>query len=278
MKKIRIKHHKTVLTIFILLLCVLSFLYYDLIFRTSYAKDEFSNQVEKIAEQNENPIFKIQKILIYSSANAIDKSENESLQDLSILQYSDIAITLDNTSTVYDLTNENTIKELYIDNISITTGSDKGHQYVNYKSALDFAKYQEIKELNDDKIEYNIVSTNTENSNTDYETPTFYADCSNPITLEYMNEDIITNYAASSDSNTISFNGKVLQEAGINLADINYTLNLTIHIINNLNEEFICPLRLSVNLDADDGGIYKGYKYDNTSVSGYEYNFIKVVK
>ena len=278
MKKIKIKHHKTFFTICILILCVLSFLYYDLIFRTSYAKDEFSNQVEKIAEQNENPIFKIQKILIYSSANAIDTSENESLQDLSILQYSDIAITIDNTSTVYELTNENTIKELYIDNISITTGSDKGHQYVNYKSALDFAKYQEIKELNDDKIEYNIVSTNTENSNTDYETPTFYADCSNPITLEYMNEDIITNYAASSDSNTISFNGKVLQEAGINLADINYTLNLTIHIINNLNEEFICPLRLSVNLDADDGGIYKGYKYDNATVSGYEYNFIKIVK
>ena len=273
MKKIRIKYHKTVLTIFILLLCILSFLYYDLIFRTSYAKDEFSSQVEKVAEQNENPIFKIQKILIYSSANAIDKSENESLQDLSILQYSDIAITIDNTSTVYDLTNENTVKDLYIDNISITTGSDKGHQYVNYKSPFDFAEYKES-----DKIEYNIVSTNEENNHTDYESPTFYADCSNPITLEYMNQDIITNYAASSDSNTISFNGKVLQEAGIDLNDINYTLNFTIHIVNNLNEEFICPIRLKVNLSGDDGGIYKGYKYDNTSVSGYEYNFIKIVK
>ena len=278
MKKIKIKHHKTVLTILILILCVLAFLYYDLIFRVSYAKDEFSNQVEKIAEQNENPIFKIQKILIYSSANAIDKSENESLQDLSILQYSDIAITIDNTSTVYDLTSENTIKELYIDNISISTNSDKGHQYVNYKSALDFAKYKEIEPLNNDKIEYNIVSTNDENSHTDYETPTFYADCSNPITLEYMNEDIITNYSASSDSNTISFNGKVLQEAGIDLNDINYNLNFTIHIVNNLNEEFICPVRLQVDLSGDDGGIYKGYKYDNTSVSGYEYNFIKIVK
>ena len=279
MKKIRIKHHKTVLTIFILLLCILSFLYYDLIFRTSYAKDEFSSQVEKVAEQNENPIFKIQKILIYSSANAIDKSENESLQDLSILQYSDIAITIDNTSTVYDLTNENTVKDLYIDSISISTGSDKGHQYVNYKSPFDFAEYKEIKELNSDKIEYNIVSTNEENNNTDYGSPTFYADCSNPITLEYMNQDIITNYAASSDSNTISFNGKVLQEAGIDLNDINYTLNFTIHIINNLNEEFICPVRLQVDLSGNDGGIYKeGYKYDNTSVSGYEYNFIKIVK
>ena len=278
MKKIRIKHHKTILTIFILLLCVLSFLYYDLIFKVSYAKSEFSTQVEKIAEQNENPIFKIQKILIYSSANAIDKSENESLQDLSILQYSDIAITIDNTSTVYDLTNENTVKDLYIDNINITTGSDKGHQYVNYKSAFDFAKYKEIDELDGDKIEYNIVSTNDENNNTDYEQPTFYADCSNPITLGYMNQDIITNYAASSDSNTISFNGKVLQEAGINLNDINYTLNFTIHIINNLNEEFICPVRLKVDLSGDDGGIYKGEKNENISVLGYEYNFIKIVK
>ncbi len=278
MKKIKIKHHKTVMTILILILCLLAFLYYDLIFRTTYAKDEFSTQMEKIAEQTENPVFKIQRIIVYSSANAIDTSENESLQDLSILQYSDIAIYLDNTSTVYDLTNENTVKELYIDNISISTGSDKGHQYVNYKNALDFAKYKEIEEPDSDKIEYNIVNTNDENNNTDYEIPTFYTDCSNPITLEYMNEDIITNYAASSDSNTISFNGKVLQEAGIDLNDVNYSLNFTIHIINNLNEEFICPVRLKIDLSGEDGGIYKGYEYDNTTVSGYEYNFIKIVK
>ena len=278
MKKIKIKHHKTVMTILILILCLLAFLYYDLIFRTTYAKDEFSTQMEKIAEQSENPVFKIQRIIVYSSANAIDTSENESLQDLSILQYSDIAIYLDNTSTVYDLTNENTVKELYIDNISISTGSDKGHQYVNYKNALDFAKYKEIEEPDSDKIEYNIVNTNDENNNTDYEIPTFYTDCSNPITLEYMNEDIITNYAASSDSNTISFNGKVLQEAGIDLNDVNYSLNFTIHIINNLNEEFICPVRLKIDLSGEDGGIYKGYEYDNTTVSGYEYNFIKIVK
>ena len=278
MKKIRIKNHKIVFTILILILCILSLLYYDLIFRNSYAKDEFSNQVVQIAEQNENPIFKIQKIIVYSSANAIDKSENESLQDLSILQYSDIAIYLDNTSTVYDITNENTVKELYIDNIRISTGSDKGYQYVNYKNALDFAKYKEIEEPNSDKIEYNIVNSNDQNNSTDYSKPTFYTDCSNPITLEYMNQDIVTNYATSSDANTISFNGKVLQEAGIDLNDINYTLNFTINIVNNLNEKFICPIRLKVDLSGNDGGIYKGYKYDNTTVSGYEYNFIKIVK
>ena len=277
MKKIKIKNHKIVFTILILILCITSILYYDLIFKTSLAKSSYSNQVVELAEQNENPIFKIHKIIVYSGANAIDSSENESLKDLSILQYSDIAIYLDNTSTIYDMTAENTIKQLYIDNIKITTGSDKGHQYINYKNALDFAKYKDIEEPTSDKIEYNIVTNNSENDNTDYSKPTFYSDCSNPITLEYMNKDIITNYATSNDSNTISFNGKVLQEAGINLNDINYTLTFNINILNNQNEHFICTMKLDIDLSGDDGGIYKGYKYDNNTVSGYEYNFIKLV-
>lgn len=108
------------------------------------------------------------------------------------MQYSDIAIYLDNTSTVYDMTSENTVKELYIDNVKITTGSDKGYQYINYKNALDFAKYKEIAEPESEKIEYNIITNNNQNDNTDYSKPTFYSDCSNPITLEYMNQDIIT--------------------------------------------------------------------------------------
>ncbi|MFR2571264.1 MAG: hypothetical protein ACLS90_06175, partial [Clostridia bacterium] len=144
MKKFKIKNHRAVLTVLILILCLLSFLYYDLIFRVSYASNYFATQAEKIAEQNDNPIFKIQKIIVYSSANAIDKSENGTLKDLSIFQYSDIAIYLDNTSTVYDMTNENTVKQLYIDNINIKTNSDMGHQYINYKNALDFAKYKKI--------------------------------------------------------------------------------------------------------------------------------------
>ena len=278
MKKFKIKNHRAVLTVLILILCLLSFLYYDLIFRVSYASNYFATQAEKIAEQNDNPIFKIQKIIVYSSANAIDKSENGTLKDLSIFQYSDIAIYLDNTSTVYDMTNENTVKQLYIDNFNIKTNSDMGHQYINYKNALDFAKYKKIQPNDNSSIDYQIINTNNENNNQDYSNPSFYADCSNPITLEYMNEDIKTNYATTSDSNTISFNGKVLQEANINLKDINYTLNFTINIVNNANEKFICPVTLNVDLSDNDGGIYKGYKYDNNSVSGYEYNFIKIVK
>ena len=39
MKKIKVKNHKAVFTILILILCLLLFLYYDLIFKVTYAKD-----------------------------------------------------------------------------------------------------------------------------------------------------------------------------------------------------------------------------------------------
>ena len=279
-KNFVLKNSKIILIILILILVVLAYFYYTLIIHESFAKEDFTNQVVKMAEQNENPIFKVHKILLYSSANAIDKSENESLKDLSICQYSDIAIYIDNTSTIYDITPENTVKKLYIDNIKITPNSDKGHQYVNYKNALDFAKYKDIEENENDKIEYTIINTNEENEKRDYSSPTFYTDCSNPITLEYMNKDIVTNFAVSNkNEKTISFNGKILKEAGIKLEDINYTLSFNVNIINNKNEHFICNVKFDVDINKDNGNAMdKGYIYENNSVSGSEYNFFKFVR
>lgn len=279
MKKFKVKNTKLIFIIFIMILCILALCYYNFIFYASYAKDIYTNQVVKLAEQNENPIFKVHRIMLYSGANAIDKSENETLKDLSICQYTDIAIYIDNTSYIYDITNENTVKELYIDNIQVSTNSDLGHQYINYKNALDFAKYKDIEDPNSDRIDYAIVNTNEQNENNDYSNPTFYTDCSNPITLEYMNKDIVTNYSVSGDSSTISFNGKVLEEAGINLNDLGYTLSFDINLVNNLDELFTCHVKFDVSLDKGDGNsISKGYLYENNTVSGTEYEFLKVVK
>ena len=126
MKKIKIKHEKLLLAVLIILL-ILSILGYAYIFYTSYARDEFFQTSLKIANQNQNSVFRISRILLYSSGNAIDNSYNKSLQNLSICQYTDIAITIDNTSYIGDLTTTNTVKELYIDNIEITTNAQKVH-------------------------------------------------------------------------------------------------------------------------------------------------------
>ena len=162
----------------------------------------------------------MQKILLYSSANAISNSKDQSLKDMSICQYTDLSIYIDNSQSSSELTDENSVKELYIDNIVMT---------------------------------------------------------SNPITLGYLNKDILTNYSVTDDSKSISFNGKVLKEANINLEDINYTLRFTIHIVNNLNQTFAYNMKLDVNLDDNNGGIYNGYIYKSKSTSGNEYRFFREV-
>ena len=277
MKKFKIKNEKLLFTILIIALFIVFLLYYNLVFSVVFARNNFANEMIEISDENENPIFNIQKILLYSSANAIDNSEDQSLKDMSICQYTDISIYLDNTNTSSELTDENTIKQLYIDNIVATSDADIGTKILNYKNPLDFGKYKKIQEAENNRIDFNIINTNSENENNDYANPTFYTDCSNPISLGYMNKDILTNYAVSEDANTISFNGKVLQEANINLEDINYTLSFKIHIINNLNQKFVYNMKLNVHLDDDNGGIYNGYVYRGKTVSGNEYQFFKEI-
>lgn len=277
MNRIQIKNPKLVFTILIISLFIIFLLYYNLVLSVSFARNSFANNMIEIAEENENSIFNIQKIILYSNANAIDNTEEQSLQNLSISQYTDISIYIDNTSYISELTDENTIKELYIDNISIDCKSDKGYKYLNYKNPLDFGKFKNFDAPENDRIDFNIVNTNSENENFDYSKPTFYTDCSNPITLGYMNKDLLTNYSVSKDSSLVSFNGKVLKEANINIEDINYTLNFKINIVNNMNQKFVYNMNLDVNLDDDNGGIYNGYVYRGKTTSGSEYRFFKEV-
>ena len=270
----KIKNVKLAFAILIILAIILLILYYNFIFADVFARNNFANQMVEIAEENESPIFSIQRILLYNSANAVDNSEDQSLSNMSISQFTDISIYIDNSQTVADLTDENTIKELYIDNISITSKSENGTKILNYKNPLNFGKYQNIDEPEDDRIYFNIVNTNEENENHNYDEPTFYTDCSNPVSLGFLNKDLLTNYSVSNDSSSVSFNGKVLQEAGVNLDDINYTLNFTIHIVNNLNQKFAYNMKLDIDLD----GIYDGYTYRGKNTSGTEYHFFKELK
>ncbi len=279
MKKInfKIKNVKLAFVILIILAFIVLLLYYHFILTPSFAKSNFTNQMVEISDENENSIFNIQKILLYSSANAISNSKDQSLKDMSICQFTDLSIYIDNSQSGSELTDENTVKELYIDNIVMTSNVDKGTKILNYKNSFNAGKYMDIKQPENNRIDFTIINTNQENENHNYDEPTFYTDCSNPITLGYLNKDILTNYSVTDDSKSISFNGKVLKEANIDLEDINYTLNFTIHIVNKLNQKFAYNMKLDVNLNDDNGGIYNGYIYKGKSTSGSEYRFFREV-
>jgi len=274
-KKIQLKNERLVFAILLITLFIVFILYYNFVFSEVLSRNSFANQMIEIADENENPIFSVQRILLYSSANAIDNSDDLSLKNMSISQYTDISIYIDNLATVSELTDENTVRELYIDNISMKSNADIGTKFLNYKSPLNFGKYEDINLPENNRIDFNIVNTNSENENHDYSNPTFYTDCSNPISLGYLNKDILTNYSATQEVNTVSFNGKVLQEANVNLNDISYILSFRINIINNLGEKFVYNMSLNVNLNDDNGGIYNGYVYKGINASGKEYQFFK---
>lgn len=225
--------------------------------------------------EKENSIFRIKELLLYSGVNVMNPSNNPSLINLNISQYSDLSLYIDNSMVDSELTAMNTIKELYIDNISITSKVNGGTRLINYKTPLNFGKYQEITQPVDNRIDFEILSTNAENDIAEYTTPTFYTDCTNPITLGYVNKDIITNYSISNANNKVSYNAKVLKEANLNLGNINNTLSFTVHLTNNANHKFSCNVNLNLSLDKD--FIDSGYSYIRYAVpeDDNEYRFLR---
>jgi len=273
--KFKVKHPKLMLLllIIILLLCILAYSY---VFYASYCRNEFVNQSLKISEQNQLSVFKVNKILIYSSANAINNRSDNSLEDLNICQYTDIAIYIDNTSSISDLTTQNTVKELWIDNIKITPNSDLGSQVLNYKNLNNFGKFDNITSADNSRIDFNIVNTNEQNETSDYSTPTFYTDCSNPISLGYINSGIVKNYSIHDNINSVVLNGKLLQQANVDLSQIGYNLTFDIHIKNYDGDSFVYHSNIDVDLNTQNKDIYNGYLYQTrNNTSGNEYVFFK---
>lgn len=260
---------KVLVLIFIILVLVIISIIYKNCLRNSFAK-----KVSKIAEENENSIFTIEKVLMYSSAG-INNNENKNLEDLEICQYTDLAIYINNKNYIKEINEKNTVSKLYIDNIKIESDSNKGEKNINYKNILDFGKFKMLD--NAERIDFNIIRTNEENVENNYSNPSFYTDCSNPLSLGYVNKNL-AKYSATQNDNVVYYDGKVLKNAKINLNDINYNISFKIHIINNINEEFVYDAKINDVLSENDKAIYNGFvakmkvKFDGGN------SFFKLVK
>ena len=185
--------NKLMLPVAIIIMLVVLYIDKTWIFGPKLNKNKFAKEVTKIAEANQEQVFKVSKIIKYSSAEAIDNSEEQNLKDVSISQYSDVAIYIDNMSD--ELTEKNTIKELYLDNFKIDVDYNYGTPELYYKNPLEISKFRLIDQNKiEDKLIYDIIYTNKDNQNANYEKPTFFTDCSNPITLGLINKDIIRDY------------------------------------------------------------------------------------
>ena len=104
-----------ILDIFLLIISIISYRY---IYAVETGKLIYSEQTEKFVEENKTPVFSVEKIVLYSSADWVDNSDGK-LQSLDISQFTDIEIFINNKGKSEELTAENTISKLYIDNIKV---------------------------------------------------------------------------------------------------------------------------------------------------------------
>lgn len=264
----KINKQKILIPIFIIVIIILIFIYGNLI-QKKLQRNHFVKQNATVYQNNEEEVFKLEKIILCNSANAIDKSQEQNLQDLSIYQYTDIAIYINNGE---ELTNKNTIKELYIDNISLDGDRTQGQKSLNYKNLKNFGLKQQINEQpqNSEKIDFNIIYTNEQNQEATYMEPTFYTDCSNPITLEYVNYNLVNGYKLN-ENESISFDGSVLQKLGIEIDSIECKVKFRINIVNNQDEKYSCPVNINIPLS----DIYEGTTMKTKNTKGAQYVFFR---
>lgn len=260
---------KIIIPVTIVLAVCLIIAYFIIILNFIRAK-MFEKQIAEIVQKNNETVFSIEKLYVCSSANAIDVSQNNSLRTLSLYQYSDLAIYINNYKDKYGISNKNTIKNLYIDNINITTNSNIGEQNLSYTNLLKIGdKHVQPDFTKHDRIDFNIINNNDQNSKVDYSNPTFYADCSNPISLKYVN-NLGKDYTLQQD-NSVSFDGSILQKAGVSIQDINCKLKFKINIVNNEGNYFSCWVNTNLPLNE----IYSGVSIKSMTPSGIKYNFFE---
>ena len=262
-----------VIAINVILLAV-AIVAYNYIYQVELTKQSYAEEVEHFDNQNKEPVFKIGKIMLYSSAYAVDNSENGKLQDIDISQFTDIVVYVDNGAENGELNPENTISEIFIDNIKMSSEKPSGDKIINYKNPEKCGKYEELENYKNDGILYRVVNTNSKNDDARYDEPVFYTDCSNPISLGYINKNILENCAVSSTGGSISFDGSILKGANVDLDTLKTQITFTVHVKNNYNEEFICNISIDNDLNTPAREIDSGYLLK--VLTDHEFKFLKV--
>ena len=243
---------KLIITIALLILCVVSIVEIAKVYTIN---DDFSNYIDSIARLNSKTVFSIDRIYLYSSADATSNETTKPVWDLNLYQFTDIALYINNRSEE-GVTYENTIKEITIDNIKFNN-LQTGTPNLYYKNVNDFAKLTNLEENKiNDSIEFDIVNS----GDIDYSKPTLYSNCQNPITLEYVNSEMEEDTIISDISTPLVYDGSLLKKAGILLSQMKCTLSFTITIINNYNQKFVATVYIDIPLEdsMNNTSIYDG--------------------
>ena len=172
----------------------------------------------------------INKIVCYSSANAVNSSENlKTHWELDIYQFTDIAIYLQKTQDI-------NIEKVYVDNIQIVKPSVLGEAKIYKKNIEDFAKNMLLEETGE-KIDYE-VSLDGEND--------FRQNCTNPIILSYINENVKEDFVIKNTEEPLVFDETILKKALILPEDIEAQISFDVNVIDSEEKQYKANVVLDI--------------------------------
>ena len=263
--------------IFIIIIGVI--IYFNLINKTDDASSKNNQNISQGSKSNEDEetIFEIDNILLYSSANALNNSETQKdYWNLNIYQYTDMSISINNHVYSDKLTSKNLVSKLYIDNVNFSIKPTLGSPGLFYKNpnSLGMPVVDDLDNQITDRMDFTV---NSVNSTVDYTKPSFYTDCSNPLTLSYVNSNVYSSLIIKNNASSVTFDGSLLQKSGTKLSNIQATVNFTIHIENALGEEYICDVEIPIPLEDESQSILDGH-YVTELTNLEEYKFTRVIK
>lgn len=152
-----------------------------------------------------------------------------------------------------------------------------GTRALYYKNPNEISKFRLIDENKiEDKLEYKIVYTNKENEESNYANPVFFTDCSNPITLGFINKDIVNNYKVTKENGIVSFDGRMLNNLNIDMEDLSPRISFTIHLKNNQDEKFKCDMSVDLEMENEERSVKSGYIIE-ISENNDQYKFFKEI-
>ena len=213
--------------------------------------------------------FSVNKIVYFSTANAdstINQNSSFTINDL--YQITDIAIFINNNADG-NYTNKNTLKKVTLSDINFSLTPNIGQPNLYYKNLNDFAKNTFD---NSNKIDKTIEFDATSESEIDYTSPILYNNTANPITLSYVNSNIISNYTLADNISNLSYDGSLLKTCNVTLNSIACKLAFNMVIENNSDEKYNCPMILNIPLSTENTTIYDGKLVYTDNVN---YKFIK---
>ncbi len=253
-KRKKINTNKQIIFLIISLISVITlFLLINFIYTKHKTKTNFESDL--LSSNDYSDTFSVDKIVLYSSANATSNETSRNLWNINVYQFTDMAIYLNNNSE-NSLSSKNTIKELYIDNIKYSPLPEKGTPELYYK-AIDNFGIPSLKDENlvHDKLNFKIINSK---DSLDTNTASFYETCQTPITLQFVNKDIKANAIIPNTGEALVFDGSLLSKTNIALNNIKTSISFNINLTNNLDEKYVYNVNFEIPLEDNEHSIYEG--------------------